>query len=54
MKSFKIIVLLICFASTAGAQIGPSAKRIADVYFLNKEYYAAAEYYKKNAFDFTR
>ena len=47
MKSFKIIVLLICFASTAVAQIGPSAKRIADVYFLNKEYYAAAEYYKK-------
>ncbi|RZL47823.1 MAG: hypothetical protein EOP00_10835 [Pedobacter sp.] len=47
MKSLKIIFLLCLSLTYAKAQIASDNKRVADVYFLNKEYYAAAEYYKK-------
>ncbi len=47
MKTLKICIAIVCFAQLGYAQMGASAKRIADVYFLNKEYYAAAEYYKR-------
>ncbi|SOD12170.1 OmpA family protein [Pedobacter xixiisoli] len=47
MKFLKILIVVLCFANVANAQMGSSNKRIADVYFLNKEYYAAAEYYKR-------
>ncbi len=47
MKFLKILTVLMCLASVTNAQMGTSTKRIADVYFLNKEYYAAAEYYKR-------
>ncbi|MFN0255360.1 OmpA family protein [Pedobacter ureilyticus] len=47
MKLLKILIIAIFFANVAEAQMGSNTKRIADVYFLNKEYYAAAEYYKK-------
>ncbi len=41
-------ILLICLSlSFAKAQVITNNKRIADVYFINNEYYAAAEYYKK-------
>lgn len=40
--------MILCLSlSLAKAQMGSDNKRVADVYFLNKEYYAAAEYYKK-------
>lgn len=35
------------FSASAHAQFVTNSKRVADVYFQNKEYYAAAEYYKK-------
>lgn len=42
------ILLFLCFLSTAvSAQFVTNSKKVADVYFHNKEYYAAAEYYKK-------
>lgn len=47
MKFIKIILFVLCFYSTAKAQTYTDSKRMADVYFVNKEYYAAAEYYKK-------
>ncbi len=47
MKFLKIFIAIVGFATMANAQMGSNSKRIADVYFLNKEYYAAAEYYKK-------
>lgn len=43
----KILLILCLFASVAQAQFVTNNKRVADVYFQNKEYYAAAEYYKK-------
>lgn len=47
MKPLRLL-LLICLLSTgAKAQYVANNKRIADVYFQNKDYYAAAEYYKK-------
>jgi OOP family OmpA-OmpF porin len=43
------LLLLLCFIySGTHAQFVSNNKRIADVYFHNKEYYAAAEYYKKS------
>lgn len=47
MKLLKILTVFLCLASVTKAQMGSGSKRIADVYFLNKEYYAAAEYYKR-------
>jgi OOP family OmpA-OmpF porin len=43
----KILLILCLFAASAKAQFVTNSKRVADVYFQNKEYYAAAEYYKK-------
>ncbi|WP_316817846.1 OmpA family protein [Pedobacter nyackensis] len=43
----KILLILCLFASAAHAQFVTNNKRVADVYFQNKEYYAASEYYKK-------
>jgi OOP family OmpA-OmpF porin len=43
----KILLILCLIASAAHAQFVTNSKRVADVYFQNKEYYAAAEYYKK-------
>ena len=43
----KILLILCLFSAAAQAQFVTNSKRVADVYFQNKEYYAAAEYYKK-------
>ncbi|WEK18842.1 MAG: OmpA family protein [Candidatus Pedobacter colombiensis] len=43
----KILLILCLFTSTVQAQFIANNKRVADVYFQNKEYYAAAVYYKK-------
>ena len=47
MKHLKITLILCLTLSFAKAQVVSDNKRVADVYFINKEYYAAAEYYKK-------
>lgn len=47
MKLLKSIILLSVLTTAVHAQFVTSNKRVADVYFQNKEYYAAAEYYKK-------
>jgi OOP family OmpA-OmpF porin len=47
MRYIKMILIFCMSFSYAKAQLISDNKRIADVYFLNKEYYAAAEYYKK-------
>lgn len=48
MRYLKTIFILLLSFSFAKAQfVSSDSKRVADVYFLNKEYYAAAEYYKK-------
>ncbi|WP_316791090.1 OmpA family protein [Pedobacter frigoris] len=47
MKLLKTLMILCLFATAANAQFVTNSKRVADVYFQNKEYYAAAEYYKK-------
>lgn len=47
MKAIKLILMLGLFVSSANAQMVTDNKRVADVYFQNKEYYAAAAYYKK-------
>ncbi|WP_316783853.1 OmpA family protein [Pedobacter frigiditerrae] len=48
MRYLKTIFILLLSFSFAKAQfVSADSKRVADVYFLNKEYYAAAEYYKK-------
>lgn len=49
MKPLRILFLLCLFSFgvNAQSQFVSNNKRIADVYFQNKEYYAAAEYYKK-------
>jgi len=44
----KLIFLLCLVYTGTFAQFVSNNKRIADVYFQNKEYYAAAEYYKKS------
>lgn len=43
----KILLILCLFTYAAQAQFVSNNKRVADVYFQNKEYYAASEYYKK-------
>lgn len=43
----KIFLILCLFSAAAQAQFVSNNKRVADVYFQNKEYYAASEYYKK-------
>lgn len=47
MKTVKIFLILFCSFSLAKAQMVSNNRRVADVYFINKEYYAAAEYYKR-------
>ncbi|MEJ2883357.1 OmpA family protein [Pedobacter sp. GR22-6] len=47
MKLLKTLLTLCILTSAAKAQFVSNSKRVADVYFQNKEYYAAAEYYKK-------
>lgn len=47
MKAIKITMIFSLFISLANAQMLTDSRRVADVYFQNKEYYAAAEYYKK-------
>lgn len=43
----KILLVLCLLSNIVSAQFVTNSKRVADVYYLNKEYYAAAEYYKK-------
>jgi OOP family OmpA-OmpF porin len=43
----KILLVLCLLSNVVSAQFVTNSKRVADVYYLNKEYYAAAEYYKK-------
>lgn len=43
----RLLLVLCLFSTVVSAQFVTNSKRVADVYFLNKEYYAAAEYYKK-------
>lgn len=43
----KLLLVLCLFSHVVSAQFVTNSKRVADVYYLNKEYYAAAEYYKK-------
>lgn len=48
MKRFRTLLFLsLLFSTAVNAQFVTNSKRVADVYFQNKEYYAAAEYYKK-------
>jgi len=49
MKPLKLMLMfcLFVYGIKAEAQFVSNNKRMADVYFQNKEYYAAAEYYKK-------
>lgn len=47
MRYLKTILIFCVSFSYAQAQLISDHRRVADVYFLNKEYYAAAEYYKK-------
>ncbi|WP_316819952.1 OmpA family protein [Pedobacter gandavensis] len=44
----KILLVFMLLGSMASAQFVTNSKRVADVYYQNKEYYAAAEYYKKS------
>lgn len=48
MKLLTLTLLMCLIYSGTSAQFVSNNKRIADVYFQNKEYYAAAEYYKKS------
>lgn len=43
----RLTLVFILFCSIASAQFVTNSKRVADVYYQNKEYYAAADYYKK-------
>ncbi|WP_129717030.1 OmpA family protein [Pedobacter sp. SYP-B3415] len=48
MKKFTVLTSLLSFlAITASAQYVVNYKKAADAYFAGKEYYAAAEFYKK-------
>ncbi|MCX2575101.1 OmpA family protein [Pedobacter sandarakinus] len=47
MKAIKILITLCIFCFSVNAQMVKDNRRVADVYFQNKEYYAAAAYYKK-------
>ena len=48
MKYLKLTFILCFSLFIAKAQVTTNSRRVADVYFVNKEYYAAAEYYKKS------
>lgn len=48
MKPLKIVFVLCLLTTVSHAQFVSNNKRVADVYFQNREYYAAAEYYKKS------
>lgn len=43
----RILLLFMLLSGIASAQFVTNHKKVADVYYQNKEYYAAAEYYKK-------
>ncbi|MBB2149769.1 OmpA family protein [Pedobacter gandavensis] len=43
----RLILVFMLLSSIASAQFVTNSKRVADIYYQNKEYYAAAEYYKK-------
>lgn len=46
--TLSFLILLLCASALkVNAQYVSNNKRVADVYFQNKEYYAAGEYYKK-------
>ncbi|MHA4894349.1 OmpA family protein [Pedobacter sp. PWIIR3] len=47
MKSLKTLFVLFILSCSAKAQFVTNNKKVADVYFQNNEFYAAAEYYKK-------
>lgn len=47
MKLFRIMLFLGLVTTSLKAQFVTNNKRAADLYFQNKEYYAAAEFYKK-------
>jgi OOP family OmpA-OmpF porin len=47
MKLIKSLLILCLFAISANAQFVTNNRKVADVYFQNNEFYAAAEYYKK-------
>ena len=47
MKSLRVLLLMCLISNAIHAQYVTNNKRIADVYFQNKEYYAAADYYKR-------
>jgi len=47
MKLIKGLLFLCLFAVSAKAQFVTNNRKVADVYFQNNEFYAAAEYYKK-------
>jgi OOP family OmpA-OmpF porin len=48
MKLLKSLLILCIFAISAKAQFVTNNRKVADVYFQNNEFYAAAEYYKKS------
>ena len=43
----RILTFLILLSAVGHAQFVTNSRRVADIYFQNKEYYAASEYYKK-------
>ncbi|WP_316746763.1 OmpA family protein [Pedobacter gandavensis] len=43
----RLLLVFMLLGSIASAQFVTNSKRVADIYYQNKEYYAAAEYYKK-------
>ncbi|TDQ10145.1 OmpA family protein [Pedobacter metabolipauper] len=47
MRRLKLVLILCLFSAAANAQFISNNKKVADVYFQNNEYYAAAEYYKR-------
>lgn len=47
MKLLRILTILFFFSLGVSAQFVANNKRAADIYFQNKEYYAAAEFYKR-------
>ncbi|MES2828617.1 MAG: OmpA family protein [Bacteroidota bacterium] len=47
MKMLKLLMLLLILSTAVHAQFVTDNKKVADVYFQNNEFYAAAEYYKK-------
>lgn len=47
MKLLRSLLILCLFTISVNAQFVTNNKKVADVYFQNKEFFAAAEYYKK-------